>query len=444
MASRAWPGPPCDLPLFQQNPLFQHGPLHEAFAALRRDLIHEDGPRISTMRNYRFAIVQYDPAEEFRLRGEVQHLTTDLVANGWMVISINLQKLFLDRVRAQGPDWVDRVVAMEGRLAGIEPERGLNYLKSKLSPLIEGPDGIAADCSPPHLRVRRPAPRQHRPHARPHRAGGSALPVLPVLGPAPPPRRQDAQRPGRPALPGRAARPDRALVHGHAQPGQRLPATDLSLRDTMLIRDLFASDVTRDIPPVVYFHEQAPDKLAAEVSEYIVTGGWPEDHPNHRRVPQRHPRAVRQAADRHRRGARQARRPRAAQRLDLRLLRLRQVELRQAARPRPRRRRAARRRLARGGVAAARHLAEVRRAPRGVERPAPEDRSARGRLRHRRHRARQRAHPRRGGPAGPAAARLLRTEPLVADFELRLERDGEWARFEETAAGGTRQALGRA
>ena len=62
--------------------------------------------------------MQYDPAEEFRLRGEVQHLTTDLAANGWMVISVSLQKLFLDRVRAQGPDWVDRVVAMEGRLAG--------------------------------------------------------------------------------------------------------------------------------------------------------------------------------------------------------------------------------------------------------------------------------------------------------------------------------------
>ena len=28
---------------------------------MRRDLIHEDGPRISTMRNYRFAIVQYLP-----------------------------------------------------------------------------------------------------------------------------------------------------------------------------------------------------------------------------------------------------------------------------------------------------------------------------------------------------------------------------------------------
>jgi hypothetical protein len=98
------------------------------------------------MRNYRFAIMQYDPSDEFKLRGEVQRLTTGLAANGWMVISISLQKLLLDRVRAQGPAWVDRVVGMEERMAGIEPERGLNYLKSKLSPLIEGPDGIAADC----------------------------------------------------------------------------------------------------------------------------------------------------------------------------------------------------------------------------------------------------------------------------------------------------------
>lgn len=57
------------------------------------------------------------------------------------------------------------------------------------------------------------------------------------------------------------------------------------MSDASMIRDLFLSNVTRDIPPVVYFHEQGPDKLAAEVSEYIITGGWPEDHPNHRRVP---------------------------------------------------------------------------------------------------------------------------------------------------------------
>ena len=53
----------------------------------------------------------------------------------------------------------------------------------------------------------------------------------------------------------------------------------------MKIRELFESDVTRDIPPVVYFHEQSPDKLADEVKEYIITGGWPKDHPNNIRVP---------------------------------------------------------------------------------------------------------------------------------------------------------------
>ncbi|ATB47183.1 BREX system P-loop protein BrxC [Corallococcus macrosporus] len=54
----------------------------------------------------------------------------------------------------------------------------------------------------------------------------------------------------------------------------------------MKIADIFARDVTRDIPPVVYFHEQSPAKLADEVSEYIITGGYPESDPRHRRVPQ--------------------------------------------------------------------------------------------------------------------------------------------------------------
>lgn len=51
----------------------------------------------------------------------------------------------------------------------------------------------------------------------------------------------------------------------------------------MQIRELFAADVTRDIPPVVYFHEQSPTKLQAEVSEYIITGGYPEGDPRAKR-----------------------------------------------------------------------------------------------------------------------------------------------------------------
>jgi hypothetical protein len=50
----------------------------------------------------------------------------------------------------------------------------------------------------------------------------------------------------------------------------------------MLLKDLFINDVSRDIPPVVYFHEQDPARVAAEVSEYIITGGYPDTDPRYR------------------------------------------------------------------------------------------------------------------------------------------------------------------
>jgi hypothetical protein len=128
-------------------PLYERTPLDEALVALRRDLISDGGPRISTMRNYRFAILQYDPKEEFRLRKGVQKLSSELSANGWVVLSISLQKLLLERVRRQGGDWAERVIQMERTMTEIGSERGLGYLKSKLAPLIEGPEGIAADCA---------------------------------------------------------------------------------------------------------------------------------------------------------------------------------------------------------------------------------------------------------------------------------------------------------
>ena len=126
-------------------PLF--GQAHEAISALRRDLVDpEDGPRISTMRNYRFAIVQYSPEHEYAIRTEVQRLVSELEAKGWFVLTIDLQKLLLDRIRSQPDDWAEKVIAMETRMADRQLDRGLNYLKSKLLPLVEGPEGLAGDC----------------------------------------------------------------------------------------------------------------------------------------------------------------------------------------------------------------------------------------------------------------------------------------------------------
>jgi hypothetical protein len=126
-------------------PLFSK--VNTAIDALRHDLIdHKDGPRISTMRNYRFAIVQYDPSDEFEMRAKAQSLVAELTANGWVVLTIDLQKLLIDRIKAQGEEWVDRVIQMEDRMGRIQIDRGLNYLTDKLLPLVEGPKGLAADC----------------------------------------------------------------------------------------------------------------------------------------------------------------------------------------------------------------------------------------------------------------------------------------------------------
>lgn len=119
--------------------------LDEAFAALRKDLVNENGPQISTMRNYRFAIVPYAPRDEYKLRSHVQSLVSELTANGWVVLTISLQKLLIDRVRKLGSDVVERMIEMERRTAHISSEKGLNYLSQKICNEIEGPNGIAAD-----------------------------------------------------------------------------------------------------------------------------------------------------------------------------------------------------------------------------------------------------------------------------------------------------------
>ena len=131
------------LPLFNQS----DAPVKEAMDALRNDLIgRDDGPRISTMRNYRFAIVQYNPEYEYAMRAQVQRLVSDLMARRWFVLTIDLQKLLLERIRSQPDDWQEKVIAMETRMAERQLDRGLNYLKSKLLPLVEGPEGLAGDC----------------------------------------------------------------------------------------------------------------------------------------------------------------------------------------------------------------------------------------------------------------------------------------------------------
>ena len=125
--------------------LFQGRALSRAIDALHADLVDEGGPKISTMRNYRFAILQYEPKEEFLLRDRVRWLTDELQGRGWSICSISLHQLLLDRLKQQDPKVRESWIRMEQRLYGKDEDRALNYLKDKIAQYVEGPDGIVKD-----------------------------------------------------------------------------------------------------------------------------------------------------------------------------------------------------------------------------------------------------------------------------------------------------------
>jgi hypothetical protein len=74
------------------------------------------------------------------------------------VKSVALQKLLFDRLRAEGPEFIETLIATEkryhakavaltGNPAEPEPEVALKYLTSHIGDIIEGPNGIAADIA---------------------------------------------------------------------------------------------------------------------------------------------------------------------------------------------------------------------------------------------------------------------------------------------------------
>lgn len=122
-------------------------PLMRMLKALEQDLIDENGPRISTMRNYRYAIAVYAPDEEFELREGLSAMSEKLGLEGWFVHTISLQRLVLDRLKRElGEQNLQRIVDREKLLTERgAPDRALNYLNEKATQILEGPDGLAAD-----------------------------------------------------------------------------------------------------------------------------------------------------------------------------------------------------------------------------------------------------------------------------------------------------------
>ena len=117
--------------------------LSSAVNSLRTDLMADGGPRISTMRNYRFAILPYDPRREFELRALIRRLSDELKGLGWNVLSISLHRILLDRLKAEEPRVIHSIIGREKRLFKNDPERSLTYLKDRITMYMEEPEGIS-------------------------------------------------------------------------------------------------------------------------------------------------------------------------------------------------------------------------------------------------------------------------------------------------------------
>lgn len=118
-----------------------------AVRALKTDLLAPGGARISTMHNYNFAILPYEPEDELKLRRRVKQLSEELKAEGWSVCSIALHRLLLDRLKRLGEGRLESLVERERALFEDDPEVALEHLTEILAREIEGPDGLAADVA---------------------------------------------------------------------------------------------------------------------------------------------------------------------------------------------------------------------------------------------------------------------------------------------------------
>jgi len=132
--------------------------LKEHVEELKRDLLNENGPQISTMGNFPFAILQYQPEDEYLMRQQVADLVNDLRHEGWIAKNISLFGLLIKRLKAIDEEedvlddflgdesLIETYIADEKRLYQKQGlDRSLRYLQEKLANEIEGHDGLASD-----------------------------------------------------------------------------------------------------------------------------------------------------------------------------------------------------------------------------------------------------------------------------------------------------------
>lgn len=104
--------------------------LKERIELLEQDLLAKP-PRVSVYRDLPFAILRYDPREEWELRREARHLATRLGNHGREVVEVSMADLLWEAI--------DATEGMEA-LVNLERSRGFEAAQEQVTTYLSDPD----------------------------------------------------------------------------------------------------------------------------------------------------------------------------------------------------------------------------------------------------------------------------------------------------------------
>jgi hypothetical protein len=90
--------------------------LESRIDTLKKDLLNPAGPCISTNRNYPFAIFQYPPHEEFKMRTQLVELLNALRGKAWTILNVDLFSTLIEYLSKQEDGELIETLVQEEKL----------------------------------------------------------------------------------------------------------------------------------------------------------------------------------------------------------------------------------------------------------------------------------------------------------------------------------------
>jgi hypothetical protein len=114
---------------------------------LKKDLLNPAGPCISTNRNYPFALFQYPPHEEFKMRTRLIELLDALRNKGWTILNVDLFATLIEYLGEQEDGDLIEALIQEEKLQYTANRKNhsmpLSVLQNSLDTLFKHPEGYS-------------------------------------------------------------------------------------------------------------------------------------------------------------------------------------------------------------------------------------------------------------------------------------------------------------